>query len=171
VCDSGAIPEDVAARLWRGLLRRVADFTDMWKLIGPEINKHSRVPGYQSAGRANLFIRPADDWFLSERLPPDTSVRGPRLPAFTHLFSSERSAAIIGPTSSGTPARPRAVISATRLLISGLSRSMPPLKSVAICAFKRPLSEGTSFPVHASYSCLPRRKAGLAIYRATFRMA
>src|SRR4029077_11116305 len=39
----------------------------MWKLIGPEINKHSRVSGYQSAARTNLFIRPADDWFLSER--------------------------------------------------------------------------------------------------------
>jgi hypothetical protein len=39
----------------------------MWKLIGPEINKHSRFSGYQSAGRTNLFIQPADDWFLSER--------------------------------------------------------------------------------------------------------
>ena len=52
-----------------------------------------------------------------------------------------------------------------------LSRNMPPLNSVAIGAFKRPLSEGTSFPVPASYSCLPRRKAELAIYPATFRMA
>ena len=42
--------------------------------------------------------------------------------------------------------------------------------SGAICAFKRPLSEGTSFPVHASCSCLPRRKAELATYPATFRM-
>jgi hypothetical protein len=35
----------------------------------------------------------------------------------------------------------------------------------------RHFSEGTSFPVHVSYSCLPTRKAELAIYPATFRMA
>jgi hypothetical protein len=41
-------------------------------------------------------------------------------------------AAIIGPMSSGTPARPSAVISAIRSLTSGLSRTIPPLKSVWI---------------------------------------
>src|SRR5690348_343257 len=59
-------------------------------------------------------------------MPPDTSILWP----FTQRFSSERNAAIIGPISSGTPARPSAVISATRLLMSGLSRTIPPLKSV-----------------------------------------
>jgi hypothetical protein len=48
-------------------------------------------------------------------IPPDTSILWP----FTQRFSSDRSMAIIGPTSSGTPARPKAVTSATRLLISG----------------------------------------------------
>ena len=65
---------------------------------------------------------------LYSDIPPDTSMRCP----FTQRLSSESSAAIIGPISSGTPARPNAVISATRLLISGLSRTMPPLKSVWI---------------------------------------
>ena len=37
---------------------------------------------------------------------------------------------IIGPRSSGTPGRPSAVIAETCLLISGLSRTIPPLKSV-----------------------------------------
>ena len=58
--------------------------------------------------------------------PPETSI----LWAFTHRFSSERRAAIIGPTSSGTPGRPKAVIAETILLTSGLSRTIPPLKSV-----------------------------------------
>jgi len=35
--------------------------------------------------------------FFQSAIPPDTSIRC----TFTHLFSSERSAAIIGPTSSG----------------------------------------------------------------------
>ncbi len=137
----------------------------MWKLIDPEINKHSRVSGTNQQAEQIYLFGLLTTGFFQSAIPPDTSIRCP----FTHLFSSERSAAIIG--SSGTPARPRAVISATRLLISGLSRTMPPLNSVAIRAFKRPVSEGTSFPVHASYSCLPRRKAELAIYPATFRMA
>ena len=38
----------------------------------------------------------------------------------------------MGPISSGTPARPSAVMAATCLLSSGLSRTMPPLKSVWI---------------------------------------
>ena len=42
--------------------------------------------------------------------------------ALTQRLSSESSEAIMGPMSSGWPTRPSAVISATRLLISGLSR-------------------------------------------------
>ena len=52
--------------------------------------------------------------------------------ALIQRLSSESSEAIIGPMSSGWPARPSAVISPTCLLISGLSRTMPPLKSVAM---------------------------------------
>src|SRR5579864_2761748 len=51
--------------------------------------------------------------------PPETSI----LWAFTHRFSSERRAAIIGPMSSGTPGRPKAVIAETILLTSGLANS------------------------------------------------
>jgi hypothetical protein len=40
---------------------------------------------------------------------------------------------------------------------------MPPLKSVAICAFKRPLSEGTSFSVHAAILASPGAKGGTGI--------
>jgi hypothetical protein len=50
----------------------------------------------------------------------------------TQRLSSESNDAIIGPMSSGWPTRPSAVISATILLICGLSRTIPPLKSVAI---------------------------------------
>jgi hypothetical protein len=63
-----------------------------------------------------------------ERGLPDTSMRC----ALTHRFSSARSSAIIGPMSSGKPARPSAVISEMRLFNSGLSRTMPLLKSVAM---------------------------------------
>jgi hypothetical protein len=45
----------------------------------------------------------------SSDIPPETSIRCP----FTQRLSSDSSAAIIGPMSSGTPARPTAVISAT----------------------------------------------------------
>ena len=44
-----------------------ADYTDKWKLIGPEIKMNSRVSGCQSEGRTNLSIRRADDWLLSKR--------------------------------------------------------------------------------------------------------
>jgi hypothetical protein len=47
------------------------------------------------------------------------------------ILVRERRAAIIGPTSSGTPGRPKAVIAETILLTSGLSRTIPPLKSVS----------------------------------------
>ena len=40
---------------------------------------------------------------------------------FTQWLSSEKRAAIIGPTSPGTPARPNAVISATRLFTSAFN--------------------------------------------------
>jgi hypothetical protein len=39
--------------------------------------------------------------------------------------------------SSGRPTRPSAVMSATRLLISGLSRTIPPLKSVAMDGYRQ----------------------------------
>ena len=52
--------------------------------------------------------------------------------AFTQRLFSETSEAIIGPMSSGRPSQPSAVIADTRLFISGLSRIMPPLKSVAM---------------------------------------
>ncbi len=48
-------------------------------------------------------------------MPPETSIRCP----FTQRFSSESNAAIIGPMSSGTPARPKAVMPATSLLTYG----------------------------------------------------
>jgi hypothetical protein len=52
--------------------------------------------------------------------------------ALIQRLSSESSEAIIGPISSGWPARPSADMSATRLFISGLSRTMPPPKSLAM---------------------------------------
>ena len=61
-------------------------------------------------------------------MPPETSIRC----ALTQRLSSESSAAIIGPTSSGKPARPSVVIPAMALFTSELSRTTPPLKSVAI---------------------------------------
>jgi hypothetical protein len=61
-------------------------------------------------------------------MPPEASMCW----ALTQRLSSESSEAIIGPMSSGRPTCPSAVMSATRLLISGLSRTIPPLKSVAI---------------------------------------
>ncbi|MCU1261228.1 MAG: hypothetical protein JWO80_4113 [Bryobacterales bacterium] len=61
-------------------------------------------------------------------MPPEISIRR----ALIQLLSSQSKEAIIGPMSSGNPARTSAVISATRLLISGLSWTMAPLKSVAI---------------------------------------
>jgi hypothetical protein len=51
--------------------------------------------------------------------------------ALTQRLSSESREAIMGPRSSGTPARPSAVLSAILLFTSGLSRTIPPLKSVA----------------------------------------
>src|SRR6516162_2986615 len=54
-------------------------------------------------------------------MPPDTSILCP----LTHRFSSERSAAIIGPISSGTPARPKAVISRHTLIDSGIVTHHP----------------------------------------------
>jgi hypothetical protein len=50
--------------------------------------------------------------------------------------------------SSGRPARPSAVISATRLLTSGLSRTMPPLKSVAIAPGATVLTATPDAPCH-----------------------
>jgi len=47
--------------------------------------------------------------------------------ALTQRLPSEGNDAIIGPMSSGWPTRPSAVMSATRLFTSGLSRTMPPL--------------------------------------------
>src|SRR6266478_3694905 len=92
-----------------------------------------RTPGCPSLGNATQIpatdgsvLRITLEHAVHSAMPPDTSILCP----FTQRFSSERSAAIIGPISSGTPARPSAVISATRLLISGLSRTLPPLKSV-----------------------------------------
>src|SRR4029077_20838481 len=61
-------------------------------------------------------------------VPPETSIRC----ALIQRLSSVSSDAIIGPMSSGSPARPSAVMSAIRLFTSGLSLTMPPLKSVAI---------------------------------------
>lgn len=52
--------------------------------------------------------------------------------ALIQRLSSESSDAIIGPMSSGWPTRPRVVMSATRLCTSGLSRTIAPLKSVAM---------------------------------------
>src|SRR5260221_13661214 len=113
----------------------------MWKLIAPEINKHSRVSGTNQQAEQIYLFGLLTTGFFQSAIPPDTSIRCP----FTHLFSSERSAAIIG--SSGTPARPRAVISATRLLSSGLSRTRPPPHSVANHPYTRPVSEGGALPV------------------------
>ena len=53
-------------------------------------------------------------------IPPDTSMRWPLI----QRLSSESSAAIMGPMSSGCPTWPSAVISATRLFTSGLSRTV-----------------------------------------------
>src|SRR5580658_3105553 len=66
-------------------------------------------------------------------MPPEASMRW----ALTQRLSSESREAIIGPMSSGRPTRPSAVMSATRLLISGLSRTIPPLKSVAMDGYRQ----------------------------------
>ena len=55
-------------------------------------------------------------------MPPETSMRCPLI----QRLSSDSSEAIIGPMSSGSPARPSAVISATRRFTSGLSRCSGP---------------------------------------------
>jgi hypothetical protein len=52
--------------------------------------------------------------------------------ALIQRLSSESSDAIIRPMSSGTPARPSAVPAATLLFTAGLSRTIPPLKSVSV---------------------------------------
>ena len=52
--------------------------------------------------------------------------------ALIQRLSSLSKEAIIGPMFSGRPGRPKAVISETRLLTSGLLRTMGPLKSVSI---------------------------------------
>src|SRR5258708_11050311 len=52
--------------------------------------------------------------------------------ALHHGLWSDKSEAMAGPTSSGSPARPSAVCEAMNLLNSGLSRTLPPPKSVSI---------------------------------------
>ncbi len=52
--------------------------------------------------------------------------------ALIQRLSSDSGDAIIGALSSGRPARPSAVIAAMALFTSGLSRTTPPLKSVAM---------------------------------------
>jgi hypothetical protein len=61
----------------------------------------------------------------------DTPVETSMCWALIQRLSSESIDAIMVPTTSGRPARPSAVMSATRLFSSGLSRTMP-LKSVAM---------------------------------------
>jgi hypothetical protein len=60
-------------------------------------------------------------------MPHETSILWP----LTQRFSSDGKAAIIGPVLSSFPGRPSAVKSETRLFISGLSRTIPALKSVS----------------------------------------
>src|SRR5260370_13672495 len=67
-------------------------------------------------GRGGIARRVPED--LHSDIPPETSIRCP----FTQRLSSDSSTAIIGPLSSGTPTRPNAVIFATCLLMSRLSR-------------------------------------------------
>lgn len=74
-------------------------------------------------------LHPPMPWHLQSRpRPPDTSIRW----AFTHRLSSDRSEAIIATMSSGNPTRPSAVMPARRLFRSKSSRTIPPLKSVAV---------------------------------------
>lgn len=82
---------------------------------------------------------------------PETSTRC----ALTQLFSSDSSKAIIDPTCSGWPTRLSGDIAETISFTSGSSRTMPPLKSVAMA------------PGATVLAVIPRDPTSLAMYRVS----
>jgi hypothetical protein len=56
---------------------RDADYTDMWKLIGPEINRHSRVSGTNQQAEQIYLFGLLTTGFFQSAIPSDTSIRCP----------------------------------------------------------------------------------------------